>query len=61
MDRCSLMGMDGQAVQQAGSVFTVQWLPSRGEPLPSIPEKLWQGWRDSRAQARLGLHLGIAS
>lgn len=26
-------GMDGRAVQQAGSVFTVQWLPSGGGPL----------------------------
>lgn len=45
-------GWMGQAVQQAGSVFTVQWLPSRGEPLRGLLEKLWQGWGDAGAEAR---------
>lgn len=50
-----------QAVQQAAPVFTVQWLPSWGEPLRGLLEELWQGWRGGGAEARLGLGLGIMS
>jgi len=47
-------GWTWRAVQQAGSVFTVQWLPSGGEPLRGLPEKRWQSWREGGADARAG-------
>lgn len=54
-------GMDGRAVQQAGSVFTVQWLPSGGGPLGGPPEEPRQMPAGRQGRARPGLHLGVWS
>lgn len=54
-------GMDGRAVQQAGSVFTVQWLPSGWGASVRPPEEPWQVPEGRQGRARPGLRLGTWS